>query len=157
MVDHAESLAFSVFRMMDGHTAVMIGGSHPPMDRNIELTESVCDVAHEISVVHGGSGIDAETVTAASMLGQGHGSECHAAPDMHLGIGFDLASGSMVHWYRGTIGQARVVAEGGSADDAYNKLTEYAARSRPGANGIMVPAQICGAGTACSEREHGCA
>jgi fructose-bisphosphate aldolase class II len=51
MVDHASSLAFCVRCMLNGHSGVMIDGSHLPLVDNIRLTRQVCEVAHLVDVL----------------------------------------------------------------------------------------------------------
>jgi ketose-bisphosphate aldolase len=51
MVDHASSLAFCLQCMLNGHSGVMIDGSHLPLADNIRLTRQVCEVAHLVDVL----------------------------------------------------------------------------------------------------------
>lgn len=51
MVDHATSLAFCVTCMLNGHSGLMIDGSHLPLDENIRLTRQVCEIAHLVGVL----------------------------------------------------------------------------------------------------------
>ena len=51
MVDHASSLAFCLTCILNGHSGVMIDGSHLPLSENIRLTRQVCEIAHLVDVL----------------------------------------------------------------------------------------------------------
>lgn len=51
MVDHASSLAFCLTCMLNGHSGVMIDGSHLPFAENVRLTRQVCEIAHMADVL----------------------------------------------------------------------------------------------------------
>jgi fructose-bisphosphate aldolase class II len=51
MVDHASSLASCLTCMLNGHSGVMIDGSHLPLPENIRLTRQVCEIAHLADVL----------------------------------------------------------------------------------------------------------
>jgi xylulokinase len=88
-----------------------------------------------------------QPVTDPAMLRLGQGSQCHVRGDVYLVIGFHLAAGSLVRWYRDELAlaeQARAVDEG---QDVYDLITEQAAQSPPGANGVLVLPHFRGSGT----------
>jgi len=66
MADHASSLAFCFTCILNGHSGVMIDGSHLPLSENIHLTRRVCEIAHLADVlVEGELGTVRRTFEAA--------------------------------------------------------------------------------------------
>jgi xylulokinase len=81
------------------------------------------------------------------MLAMGQGSQCHVRGDLYLAIGFHLAAGSLVRWYRDQLGQAELQQAREIGADVYDLLTQAARQSPAGANGLLVLPHISGAGT----------
>ncbi|MBN1399898.1 MAG: hypothetical protein JXA74_03615 [Anaerolineae bacterium] len=88
-----------------------------------------------------------EPITSPEMLAVGHGSQCHVRGDLYLAIGFHLAAGSLVRWYRDQLGESEQQRAAASGEDAYDLLTAAASGSPPGANGLLVLPHISGGGT----------
>ncbi len=86
-------------------------------------------------------------ITSADMMARGHGSQCHVRADLYLALGFHLAAGSLVRWYRDQLGQWEQELASKEGRDAYDLLTEAAAESSPGARGLLVFPHWSGAGT----------
>lgn len=51
MVDHATTIEFCVRCVLNGHSGVMIDGSHLPLEENIVLSRQVVDVCHLVDVI----------------------------------------------------------------------------------------------------------
>jgi xylulokinase len=86
-------------------------------------------------------------IDSAEMLSFGQGSQCHVSSNLYLALGFHLTAGSLVRWYRDQLGlwenaQARTLEM-----DAYDLITQAAAESPPGSNGLLVFPHWIGAGT----------
>jgi xylulokinase len=86
-------------------------------------------------------------ITSLEMLSRGQGSQCHVRADLWLALGFHLAAGSLVRWYRDHFGrwEQEVAAKGGK--DPFDLITEAAQSSPPGANGLLLFPHWSGAGT----------
>jgi xylulokinase len=84
---------------------------------------------------------------APELLAQGVGSQCHVTPDLYLALGFHLAAGSLVRWYRDTLGLWEMEQARRNGQDAYDLITAVAQESPPGARGLLVLPHWSGAGT----------
>jgi xylulokinase len=62
---------------------------------------------------------------------------CHAVPDMWHLMGVMLSAGGSFRWYRDTLGDLERVEAAESDRDAYQILTEEAARVPPGCEGLI--------------------
>jgi xylulokinase len=86
-------------------------------------------------------------ITSLEMLARGQGSQCHVRADLWLALGFHLAAGSLVRWYRDQLGQweqEKALKEG---KDPFDLITEAAQSSPPGAKGLLLFPHWSGAGT----------
>ena len=86
-------------------------------------------------------------IGSPSMLASGQGSQCSASADLYLALGFHLAAGSLVRWYRDQLSQHEWEVARRQGRDVYDLLTEAARQSPPGARGLMILPHLCGAGT----------
>lgn len=89
----------------------------------------------------------AQPISAPAMQAQGHGSQCHVRGDRYLAIGFHLAAGSLVRWYRDQLGELEQERARAMGADAYDLLTAAASASPAGARGLLMLPHIVGAGT----------
>lgn len=86
-------------------------------------------------------------LTSPETMRVGIGSQCHVTADSYLALGFHLAAGSLVRWYRDQFGQTELAEAQRRGLDAYDLLTKAAHSSPPGANGLLVLPHWSGAGT----------
>jgi xylulokinase len=86
-------------------------------------------------------------LTSPETMRLGIGSQCHVTADSYLTLGFHLAAGSLVRWYRDQFGLPELAEAQRRGLDAYDLLTEAARSSPPGANGLLVLPHWSGAGT----------
>jgi xylulokinase len=89
----------------------------------------------------------ATPISSMAMLARGQGSQCHVRGDLYLALGFHLAAGSLVRWYRDQLSRHEWDAAQRDGADVYDLLTAAARTSPPGARGLMILPHIVGAGT----------
>jgi xylulokinase len=86
-------------------------------------------------------------ITSVEMLSRGQGSQCHVRADLWLALGFHLAAGSLVRWYRDHLGRWEQEVAAKEGKDPFDLITEAAQSSPPGANGLLLFPHWSGAGT----------
>ncbi|MCR4943667.1 MAG: xylulokinase [Clostridium sp.] len=91
-----------------------------------------------ISTVIGTSGVVfASTDTPKfDKLGRVH-TLCHAVPNMWHVMGVTQGAGLSLNWFKKTFGTEEINESKATGKDVYDILTEEAAKSKPGANGII--------------------
>jgi xylulokinase len=62
---------------------------------------------------------------------------CHAVPGRWHLMGVMLSAAGSFQWYRNQLGQAEMAAEAAGGSDAYDALTQLAAKAPPGAEGLL--------------------
>jgi xylulokinase len=77
----------------------------------------------------------------------GEGSQCHVRKDLWLAIGFHLTCGHLIKWTRNQLGRLEIEQEKTTGDNAYDLITAQAAKSVPGAKGLLVLPHWLGSGT----------
>jgi xylulokinase len=86
-------------------------------------------------------------IQSKEMMAVGHGSQCHVTGDVYLGIGFHLTAGLLVRWYKDQIALEEQHIAQQTGKDIYDLITEGAAKSVPGSNGLLLLPHFQGAGT----------
>ncbi len=128
-------------------TKVVVGGSDQP------VVGFAVGAIREGVVMDGAGSSEAiatstrKPITSERMMLLGEGSQCHIRKDLWLAIGFHLTCGHLVKWTRNQLGQLELEEERSGAGNAYDLITGQAAKSPPGANGVMVLPHWLGAGT----------
>jgi xylulokinase len=73
--------------------------------------------------------------------------QCHAISGKYLLLSFQLTAGSLIRWYRDQLGGLEKLAAAQSDADAYDIITGGAAKSSPGAGGLLLLPHFLGSGT----------
>ena len=105
---------------------------------------AACDVTGSFEAI---ASVVTEPPSSSKVLQYGHSGECHAYPGQYLIMGFSVTAGHLIRWYAQELGAWENEEAHRQQKNIYDLITESAAKSPPGARGIMVLPHWSGAGT----------
>ncbi|MCC7161147.1 MAG: hypothetical protein IT331_01520 [Anaerolineae bacterium] len=89
----------------------------------------------------------AHPISDPAMMRLGQGTQCGVTGEIYLALGFHLSSGSLIRWFRDQMAFREQAQADQTGQDVYDLITQAAASSPPGANGLMMLPHTLGSGT----------